>query len=142
MLPEYGDHRASELLVVGLPGGATPRPERARPELGTGIAAAAAVHAILADDGATEVTIDYYAAYQRHAVQSHAASAAAVYSDHRTNRDQPFWRLRSSAPPERPLTVPTVLPGELLARPVRLATGATLSSRRASSATACSGAAP
>jgi len=96
--------------------------------IGTGLAAAAAVHTILADDGDAQAAIDYYAAYQRHAVTSHATSAAAIYSEHRTNADQPFWRLRCSALAARPPVAPAAPPVDLLARPVRLASGATLAS--------------
>ena len=95
--------------------------------IGTGLAGAAAVHTVL-DGGHAEAAIDYYAGYQRHAIDSHAASAAAIYSDHRANRDQPFWRRRASVPPTPAPAGRATPPVDLLALPVRLAAGATIAS--------------
>ena len=94
--------------------------------IGTGIAAAAAVHTLLADDGDAEAAVEYYAAYQRHAVRRHAATAAAIYSEHRKYRDAPFWRLRSGESATADAPPPAARLADLLPRPVCLATGAAL----------------
>jgi hypothetical protein len=86
-----------------------------RTALGAVLAAAAAVHTLLAGDGDAEAAIEYYAAYQRHAVERHAATAATIYSEHRAHADAPFWRSRSGGA----LT-------DLLGLPVRLADSAAL----------------
>lgn len=100
--------------------------------IGTGLAAAAAVHTILSDAGGDDAraAMEYYADYQRHAVERHAAAAAGIYAEHHAHREAPFWRLRSSGapapqdgPPAAALTAP--LP-DLLALPVRLTAGAAL----------------
>jgi flavin-dependent dehydrogenase len=93
----------------------------------TGLAAAAAVASILAQDGDTAAALAYYTAQQRHAVERHAATAASLYAEHRPHEHAPFWRRRSAAASPAPSRVPA--PGalaDLLEVPVRLASGAAL----------------
>lgn len=93
----------------------------------TGLAAAAAVHSILAQDGDTHAALRYYADHQRYSVQRHAVSAATVYAEHRAHADALFWRRRSvgvvpSVPPPSVLSSsPGVTPlADLLPLQVRL----------------------
>lgn len=60
----------------------------------TGLAAAAAVHSILAPDGDTHAALQYYADHQRYSVQRHAATAAGWYAEHRVHADAVFWHRR------------------------------------------------
>ena len=66
--------------------------------IGTGLAAAAAVHTLLdrdgGGDGDADAALEFYAAHQAHAVARHAANAAAVYAQHTRHSDAPFWRSR------------------------------------------------
>ena len=99
--------------------------------IGTGVAAAAAVHTLLADDGDAQAAIEYYGAYQRHAVERHAATAAAIYAEHRAHGHAAFWRARradgNGAPKPAPSRVAlTTGLDALLALPVGLAPGAAL----------------
>ncbi len=91
----------------------------------TGLAAAAAVHSVLAPDGDTHAALTYYIDHQRYSVQRHAATAAALYAEHRPHADAAFWRRRSAGiapvPPPSPSTAPLA---DLLPRRVRLAPGA------------------
>jgi flavin-dependent dehydrogenase len=93
----------------------------------TGLAAAAAVGSILAQDGDTAAAVAYYAARQRHAVDRHAATAASLYAEHRPHEHAPFWRRRSAAAPPARSRVAVAGPlADLLELPVRLAAGAAL----------------
>ncbi len=78
----------------------------------TGLAAAAAVHSILAPDGDTLAALRYYADHQRYSVQRHTASAAGLYAEHRAHADALFWRRRSAG------AMPSVLPPSVLPPPV------------------------
>jgi flavin-dependent dehydrogenase len=92
----------------------------------TGLAAAAAVHSILAPDGDTHAAIKYYADHQRYSVQRHAATAAGLYAEHRWHADAAFWRRRAGTPPApspRPAVPPLV---HLLPCRVRLPPEATI----------------
>jgi flavin-dependent dehydrogenase len=91
----------------------------------TALAAAAAVHTMLAA-GDSQAAIAYYGEQHRHAVKRHAATAAALYAEHRTHADADFWRRRSAAPASRPTPVPAAGLAELLVRRVRLPAGARL----------------
>ena len=95
----------------------------------TGLAAAAAVHSLLAPDGDAGAAIAFYTDHQRHSVQRHAATAAGVYAEHRPQRDERFWRRRATgAPPDRAGAPQAARPAlaDLLPRRVRLARAATL----------------
>lgn len=99
--------------------------------IGTGLAAAGAVHTLLAGEGDAQAAMEYYGAYQRHAVERHSATAATIYAEHRAHGHAPFWCLRGGggtgalepAPPPPALTGPL---DDLLAAPVGLAAGVTL----------------
>jgi len=93
----------------------------------TGLAAAAAVHSILARDGDPVAAIAYYATHQRHSVDRHVVTAASLYAEHRTHAHESFWQRRSAAPPQARERVPVATPlAELLARRVRLHADASL----------------
>lgn len=93
----------------------------------TGLAAAAAVHSILAREGDPAAAIAYYTTHQRHSVDRHAATAASLYAEHRTHAHESFWQRRSAAPPQARERVPVATPlAELLARRVRLHADASL----------------
>ena len=94
--------------------------------IGTGLAAAVAVHTILDGAGDTEAAIEYYAAHQRHAVERHATTAAVIYAEHRAHAGASFWRLRGCAAPapEPAPAAPSLV--DLLPRRVRLTATAAL----------------
>lgn len=92
----------------------------------TGLAAAAAVHSILAPDGDTHAALAYYADHQRYSVQRHAVTAAGRYAEHRLHADAHFWRRRAGAPPA-PSPEPGGIPlADLLPRRIRLAPAAAI----------------
>ncbi len=109
----------------------------------TGLAAAAAVHTILAPDGDTAAATAFYDEQQRYAVERHVTSAQAVYAEHREHREADFWRSRAARAPARssdatpgaaPQSSPGAAPGgaypslaELMALRVRLPRAAVLS---------------
>ncbi|MGH3622607.1 MAG: flavin-dependent monooxygenase QhpG [Sciscionella sp.] len=85
----------------------------------TGLTAAAVVHTILLD-GDTAAASRYYDDQLRHSSRRHAATAAALYAEHKTYADGTFWRRRSAAArPPAPQRTPAPL-AELLLRPARL----------------------
>ncbi|MGH8965511.1 MAG: NAD(P)/FAD-dependent oxidoreductase, partial [Actinomycetes bacterium] len=89
----------------------------------TGLAAAAAVHSVLAPDGDTHAALTYYTDHQRYSVQRHAATAAARYAEHRLHADAAFWRRRSAG--TAPVPSPRIAAlADLLPLRVRLAPGA------------------
>ncbi|MDQ3678812.1 MAG: hypothetical protein M3401_18780, partial [Actinomycetota bacterium] len=93
----------------------------------TGLAAAVAVHSILAPDGDQAAAIEYYTAHQLHSVDRHAATAASLYAEHRAHAHESFWQRRSAAPPPVPEPGPVTTPlADLLARRVRLHADAAL----------------
>ena len=106
----------------------------------TGLAAAAAVHSILAPDGDRDAAIEYYGAHQRHAVARHAATAAALYAEHRPHATGASGAGAAPAPPapSQP-PVPAAAIAELLAARVSArARRRRCATRRAWSATASS----
>jgi flavin-dependent dehydrogenase len=62
----------------------------------TGVAAAAAVHSILAPDGDDGAAITFYDEHQRHSIERHAATAASIYAEQRSHADAEFWRRRAA----------------------------------------------
>ncbi len=93
----------------------------------TGLAAAAAVHTILAQAGDRDAAIEYYGAHHRHAVDRHAATAAALYAEHRPYAPAAFWRARSAgAQPAPARRASATAIAELLGERVSLAPGADL----------------
>lgn len=92
----------------------------------TGVAASAAVHSILSDDGEVDAAVAYFREHQRHAVERHARLAARSYGDCATYAAEPFWRRRAGDAPEPPVARAPVALEDLLQLPVRLADGATL----------------
>jgi len=92
----------------------------------TGVAASAAVHSILSEDGQVDAAVEYFREHQRHAVERHAQLAARSYGDCAAYAGEPFWRRRRAGDaPEPPARAPVPLE-DLLPVRVRLAAGATL----------------
>ena len=89
----------------------------------TGVAAAVAVHSILAGERAAAEA--YLRDSQRHAVERHALLAARTYAECGAYAGEPFWRRRAAAPPAPVVRAPLALDA-LLTRRVRLAPGAAL----------------
>lgn len=93
----------------------------------TGLAAAAAVHSILAPDGDTHAALEYYVDHQRYSVERHVATAAGVYAEHLLHAGAAFWRRRSASTPPVPLPIPRAAPlADLLPLRVRLSPAAAL----------------
>ncbi len=76
----------------------------------TGLAAAAAVHTILAPHGDNAAAIDFYSEHQRHSVKRHAATAAAIYAEHEAHGDREFWRRRAAEASDRSTPAAAALP--------------------------------
>ena len=81
----------------------------------TGVAASAAVHSILSEDGDAGAAIEYYREHQRHAVEHHAGLAARLYGDCAAYAAEPFWRRRAAdapqpAAPRAPVPLEALLP--------------------------------
>lgn len=92
----------------------------------TGLAAATVVHTILSS-GDTTVAAHYYEDQLRHSSQRHAATAAALYAEHKTHADGTFWRRRSAvARSPTPQRTPAAPLAELLLQPARLVRDAAL----------------
>lgn len=93
----------------------------------TGLAAAAAVHSILAPDGDTHAALAYYTDHQRYSVQRHAATAAGRYAEHRLHTDARFWRRRrADSPPQPSLSREITRFADLLPLRVRLTAAAVI----------------
>jgi len=93
----------------------------------TGLAAAAAVHSVLAPGGDTHAALQYYVDHQRYSVERHVATAAGVYAEHLLHAGAAFWRRRSAGTPPVPLPIPRAAPlADLLPLRVRLSPAAAL----------------
>jgi hypothetical protein len=92
----------------------------------TGVAASAAVHSILCEDGEVDAAVAYYREHQRRAVQRHARLAARSYGDCATYAGEPFWRRRAAEAPEPPAARAPIALRDLLPLRVRLPRGCVL----------------
>jgi flavin-dependent dehydrogenase len=92
----------------------------------TGVAASAAVHSILCEDGEVDAAVAYYREHQRHAVERHARLAARSYGDCASYAAEPFWRRRAAEAPEPPAARAPIALRNLLPLRVRLPCGSTL----------------
>ncbi|MGH3994238.1 MAG: NAD(P)/FAD-dependent oxidoreductase, partial [Pseudonocardiaceae bacterium] len=100
----------------------------------TGLAAAAALHTMLAPDGDTHAALTYYIDHQRYSVGRHAATASGLYAEHLPHADAVFWRRRSAGvpppvPPVPPSSPRGVALADLLPLRVRLPSTAALVDR-------------
>ena len=93
----------------------------------TGLAAAAAVHSMLAPNGDAQAALKYYVDHQRYSVSRHAATAAGLYAEHLPHADAAFWCRRSAGAPPAPSPGPRIAPlADLLPLRVRLSPAAAL----------------
>jgi flavin-dependent dehydrogenase len=92
----------------------------------SGLAAAATAHTLIRGPDPT-AALEYYGDLVRAAAATHARTASALYAEHAGHAGEPFWRARSTAPPERSRPAAPAL-ADLLPRRARLRPDAALRS--------------